>query len=166
MSQLVKMNKAFGQYLKDDCFEKLLQSLYPCHQTIETEEHSTDGSFSSNSTIKCCSIIDSIETWGEQTRIYFWRYLTVASHKLQEAKKFLRNLGQFKCVTRETRYHVSIAELLIRNPRPKLQNYSEDLVPKISKLIDWGSHRGGSHRGTWTGCSIGIVRKMKVGHWL
>ena len=35
--------------------------------------------------------------------------------RLQEAKKFSRNPGQFKCVTRKTRYHVSIAELLIRN---------------------------------------------------
>ena len=32
-----------------------------------------------------------------------------------EAKKFSRNPGQFKWVTRETRCYVSIAELLIRN---------------------------------------------------
>ena len=34
---------------------------------------------------------------------------------LLEAKKFPRNPGQIKWVTRETRYHVSIAELLKRN---------------------------------------------------
>ena len=66
--------------------------------------------------------------------VLFWRYLAVACHKLshsnsqvfildstwnccrlKEAKRFTRNPGQFKCVTRETRYHVSIAELLIPN---------------------------------------------------
>ena len=66
---------------------------------------------------------------------YFWRYLTVTCHNLshfnsrlfildftwnccwlQEATKFLSNPGQFKCVTRETRYHVYIKELLIRSP--------------------------------------------------
>ena len=34
---LVKMNNIFGQHLQSDCFEKPLESLYPCHQTIETE---------------------------------------------------------------------------------------------------------------------------------
>ena len=33
----------------------------------------------------------------------------------RKLKSFQGTLGQFKCVTRETRYHVSIAELLIRN---------------------------------------------------
>ena len=32
---LVKMNNIFGQHLQSDCFEK---PLYPCHQTIETED--------------------------------------------------------------------------------------------------------------------------------
>ena len=36
--QLVKTNNFVCQYLQDDCFEKPLLSLYPCHQTIETEE--------------------------------------------------------------------------------------------------------------------------------
>ena len=35
--------------------------------------------------------------------------------RLLEAKKFSRNLGQFKWVARETRYCISIAELLKRN---------------------------------------------------
>ena len=36
--------------------------------------------------------------------------------RLQEAKKFIRRIqAQFKCVTRKTRYHVSIEELLIQN---------------------------------------------------
>ena len=79
-------------------------------------------------------IIGSNETWGEQTRFYFWKYLAVACHKLshfnsqvfildfiwnccrlQEVKKFSRNPGQNKCVARATRYHISIAELLMRN---------------------------------------------------
>ena len=66
------------------------------------------------------------ETWGKQFRFYFWRYSVVACHKLsclnsrvfilgftwnccslQEGKKFSRNQGQSKCVTRETRYQVS-----------------------------------------------------------
>ena len=35
--------------------------------------------------------------------------------RLKEAKKFSTNPGQFKYVTRETAYHVSIAELLIQD---------------------------------------------------
>ena len=65
---------------------------------------------------------------------HFLRYSAVACHKLNrfnsrvftldftwnccrllEAKKFWRNPGQFKWVTRETRYCISIAELLRRN---------------------------------------------------
>ena len=76
----------------------------------------------------------SLVLWGEQTWFYFWRYSAVVYHKfshvnswvfildftwncfrLQEAKKFSRNSGHFKCVTKEIRCHVSIAELLIRN---------------------------------------------------
>ena len=63
----------------------------------------------------------------------FSRYFAVACHKLSHFNlrvftfdftwnccrlleaKFSRNLGQFKWVTRETRYHVSIADLLKRN---------------------------------------------------
>ena len=63
----------------------------------------------------------------------FSRYFAVACHKLSHFNlrvftfdftwnccrlleaKFSRNLGQFKRVTRETRYHVSIAELLKQN---------------------------------------------------
>ena len=88
---------------------------------------------SSTSIIKLRPIVGSIKTWGEQTRFYFWRYSVVVCHKLshfnsqlfilgftwnccrlQEAKKFSRNPGQFWCVTRETRYYISIAELLKR----------------------------------------------------
>ena len=32
------MNNFIGQYLFGDCFEEPLLSLYPCNQTIETEE--------------------------------------------------------------------------------------------------------------------------------
>ena len=32
------MNSFLGEYLQGDCFEKPIQSLYPCHQIIETEE--------------------------------------------------------------------------------------------------------------------------------
>ena len=35
--------------------------------------------------------------------------------RLQKAKKFARKPGQFKCVTRETRYHMSITQPLIQN---------------------------------------------------
>ena len=83
---------------------------------------------------KVRSIVGSIKIWGEQKRFYFLKYLAVACHKLnhfnsrvfmldftwnccrlQEGKKFSRNLDQFKYVTRETRYYVSIAELFIGN---------------------------------------------------
>ena len=121
--QLVEMNNFFDQYLQGDCFGKLLCSLYPCHQTIEKEEQQ---GFSFTLIIKLCSIVGSVEAWGEQTRFYFWRYSALAGHKLshfnsrvfsftwnwcrlQEAKKFTRNPRQFKCVTSETRYHISIA---------------------------------------------------------
>ena len=36
--QLVKINNFFGLYIQGDCFKKPLNSLYPCHQTIEKEE--------------------------------------------------------------------------------------------------------------------------------
>ena len=97
----------------------------------ETEEQQ---GFSSNSIIKLCSIVGFIEQWDEQMRFYFWRYATVTSHefcyfnsrlfildfawnccRLQEGKKFSRNPVQFKYVTRETIFHVSIAEYLIQN---------------------------------------------------
>ena len=80
-------------------------------------------------------------------RLYFWRYLVVACHKLshyfdlqvtlilgftwnccrlQEAKKFSRNPGQSNCLTRETRYQVSrnskygISRAKLQNsPRPR-----------------------------------------------
>ena len=63
-----------------------------------------------------------------------WRHSAVACHKLsqfnsrvfifdltwnccrlQVAKRFSENAGQFKCVTRETRYHISIVEFWIWN---------------------------------------------------
>ena len=90
-------------------------------------------------------------------RYYFWRYSVVACLKfslfnswlftldftwnccrLQEAKKLSRNPGKFKCVTRETRYHVSITELWIRN----LQSQVADLVwrPKLKILYFNGGH--------------------------
>ena len=122
---------------------KPLWSFYPCYLTIETEEQC----FSFTSIIKFCSIAGSIETWGEQLRLYFWRYLVVACHKLshyfnlqvtlilgftwnccrlQEAKKFSRNPGQSNCLTRETRYQVSrnskygISRAKLQNsPRPR-----------------------------------------------
>ena len=81
--------------------------------------------------IKLRSIVGYVKTWVDQTRFYFWRYSAMACHyfnsrvfileftwnccRLQEAKTFSRNPGQFKCVTRETRYRVSVPELLIRN---------------------------------------------------
>ena len=125
--KLFKMNNFFGQYLRGDCFEKSLYSLYPCHQIMETKKQE---GFSSTSIIKHHSIAGSAKTWGEQTRFYFWRYSVVVCHKLThfnsqafifsftwnccrlgEAKKFSRNLGHFKYVTKETRYHVSNSEL-------------------------------------------------------
>ena len=135
MPQLVK-NNFFGQYLPGECFEKPLLSLYLC--------------FSSTSIIKIHSIVGFIKTRDEQTLFYFWRYSEVACHKLshfnshifilwftwnccslQEAKKFSRNPGQFKCDTRETRYHASIAELLIRNPWSQI----EELVRRSRTML-------------------------------
>ena len=46
--------------------------------------------------------------------------------RLQKSKKFSRNLGQFKCVTRETIYHISFTELLIQN----IQSQCPELVQK------------------------------------
>ena len=39
---------------------------------------------------------------------------------LLEAKNFLINPGQFKQVTKETRYHISTTELLKQNPRRQI----------------------------------------------
>ena len=39
---------------------------------------------------------------------------------LLEVKNFLINPGQFKQVTKETRYHISITELLKQNPRSQI----------------------------------------------
>ena len=106
--------------------------------------------FFSASRIKLCSIVGFIKTWGEQTRFYFWRYSVVVcrrlSHfnsqsqplgftwnrcRLQEAKKFSRNPGQCKCVTRETRYHVSITELLKGN----LYSQVAELIPRLRTML-------------------------------
>ena len=54
VSQLVKMNNSFHQYIQSDCFGKSLWSLYPCRQTIETKEQ---WDFSSISRIKFRSIV-------------------------------------------------------------------------------------------------------------
>ena len=51
--------------------------------------------------------------------------------KLHETKKFSRNTGQFKCVTTQTRYHVSTAELLIRN----IYSQVAELVQRPSTLL-------------------------------
>ena len=83
-------------------------------------------------------------------RFYFWRYLAVACHKLShfnsrvfildftwnscnllEAKKFSRNPGQSKCAARETRYHVCIAALLIRNQSSQVAELVWRTMPKI-----------------------------------
>ena len=40
--------------------------------------------------------------------------------------------------TRETRYHVSIAELLIPISRAEMQNYYKDLGPSENILFQWG----------------------------
>ena len=154
---------------------------------------------SNNQIIKLRSIVGSLEAWGEQTKFYFWRYSTVARHKLshfnsrvfihvfswnccrlQEVKKFSRNPGQFESVTEETRYHLSIAELLIRNlqsqvaeliqkPRTLLkilyfsgdhQLFKTSPGIKSQQIFDRGSHRNASPRGTWTGCSDRLVLSM------
>ena len=125
--RLVEINNLFGQCLEGGSFRKLLKSLYPCHQTIESVAQSGFSSTSKN-------YWSSIGTWGERTRFYFSRYSVMTCHKLShfnsrvftlyfsrnccrllEAKKFSRNPGQFNWVTSKTRYHVSIAELLKRN---------------------------------------------------
>ena len=123
------MKNLFGKYIQGDCFEKHLLSLYRHNKTTESEK-----CFSSASIIKLRSIVGSIETWGEQPMFYFWRYSLMTCHelskfnsrvfildftwnccRLQERKRFSRNQGQFKCVTKETGYHLSISELLILN---------------------------------------------------
>ena len=51
--------------------------------------------------------------------------------RLQEVKKFSRKPGQSNCVARETRYHVSIVELLIQN----LWNHVAGLVGRPSTIL-------------------------------
>ena len=117
----------------------------------------------------------SIERWDKQTTFYFPRYSAVACHKfsrfnsrvfiidftrnccgLQKVKKLSTNSGQFKCVTRKNRYHVSITEFLTRNlysqvaesvrrPRNILKilyfskNYQfVQISPGIKPFYDWG----------------------------
>ena len=85
--------------------------------------------------------------------------IVVGCYKFLEGKKFSRNPGQFKWVTRETRYHLYIAKLLIRNlmsqlaelfqrPRTMLkifyfsvdhQFFQKSLGIKF--LYDWGRER-------------------------
>lgn len=106
--------------------------------------------FFSNSMIKLRSIFGSIEMWGKHTTLYFSSYLAVASHKLSQihswiftldstwsscrllgAKKISRNPGQYKWVTRETRYRISIAELLKRN----LMSQVAELLRKLKTML-------------------------------
>ena len=51
--------------------------------------------------------------------------------RLHEAKNFSRNLGQFNCVTRTSRYHLSIAEFLIQN----LWNQVAELVGRPRTML-------------------------------
>ena len=70
----------------------------------------------------------SDEKWGECTRFYWDKLSHFNSQvftldlicdycRLLGAERFLRNPRQIKWVTNETRYHLSIAELLKRNLR-------------------------------------------------
>ena len=101
--------------------EEPIQSLSDLRETEEQWD------FSSTSIIKLCSIVDLIETWDEKTRFYFWRYLAVDCHKLGQfnsrvAKTFSRSPGQFKCITRKSRCHVSVTGFL--------RNHTESLEPR------------------------------------
>ena len=89
--------------------------------------------------IKHCSIVGIIKTWGKQTKALlshldsrvFIGDFTRSCFKLWETKKLSRNTGQFKCVTTETRYYVSIAELLIQN----LYSWVAELVQSPSTML-------------------------------
>ena len=65
--------------------------------------------------------------WRPFINLNSWIFTLEGCCRLLEAKKFPRNQGQFKWGARETRYHVSIVEILNRISWAKLQNYSEDL---------------------------------------
>ena len=79
-----------------------------------------------------------------------------------EAKKSSRKPGQFKWVTREARYHISIVKLLKQNlvsqvaelfRRPRtMQKIPYFMGGTFSKIINRGNHQGASHWGTWTRC--------------
>ena len=128
VSLLVKMKNFFGQHLQAD------YSIVSISMSSDHRDGRTMKFFFHLNNQTYRSIVGSTEAWGWQTRLYFWRYWVVAclklSHfnsqvnmldftwnccRLQEAKNFLTNSGRFECATRETIYHVSIAEILIRN---------------------------------------------------
>ena len=126
VSQLFKMNSFWSvppRWLS-------WKTSYPCYQTIETEGQQ---GFSLTSVIKLTLSLALLKHEVNE-RGFVFEGFGVTCHKLnhfnsrvfildfnwnccrlQQAKKFSRNPGQFKCVTREIRYHVSIAKLLIRN---------------------------------------------------
>ena len=77
-----------------------------------------------------------------------------------EAKRSSRKPGQFKWVTREARYQISITKLLkqnlmsqvvelFRRPRTMLR-ITYFMGGTFSKIINWGNHQGASHRVIWT----------------
>ena len=90
--------------------------------------------------------------------ILFSKYSTVTCHKLSffnswvftvdftycrllEAKKFSRNPGQFKWLTRETRCHVSIVELLIWNLMSQVAKLSRKTRIMLKILYFSGDHQ-------------------------
>ena len=83
--------------------------------------------------------------------------------RLQATTKFSRNSGQFKCVTRGTRYHVSIAELLMRN----LWSQVAELVQRSRTMLEILYFSGG-HQIFQTSPGVKCLygRGRKLIYWL
>ena len=90
------MNNFFGQCLQGDC---CLENLYSLHIHVIRPRRQKNN-----------KVVGSIKNMRRSNKVLFLKVLGY-----RKVRSFKGTLDQFKCVTIETRYHVSIAELLIRN---------------------------------------------------
>ena len=129
----------------------------------------------------------SVHGWGYWNmiwthRFYFSSYSAVVCHKLSRfnsriftlgftwdscrllgTEKFLRKSGQFKWVTRETRYHISITELLKRNLLGQVAKLFGRFISSISMrkvFYDWGRKH---FRGGIIGTGEALSAKLSTG---
>ena len=100
VSYLVKMNNFFGQYLHGGGLQKKVNK--------KNNNKNIRFSLSRYSVVACHKL-------GQFNSQVFTLNLMSNCCRLYGAKKFSKRLAQFIWVTRETRYHVSIAVLTVRN---------------------------------------------------